>query len=69
MKNTGIKNTDLKSGEPGNADFNKDELKNKVNGEAEDLLKMWEAEESIAYIHGWDFPDPAGGRGKTIGSL
>lgn len=45
MEKTDLRNAELKTAE----------LKNKVNGEAEDLLKMWEAEESIAYIHGWDF--------------
>lgn len=45
-----MEKTDLR-----NAELKTVELKNKVNGGAEDLLKMWEAEESIAYIHGWDF--------------
>ncbi len=45
MEKTDLRNAELKTAE----------LKNKGNGEAEDLLKMWEAEESIAYIHGWDF--------------
>lgn len=50
-----MEKTDLRNAESETAELKKAALMDRANREGSDLLKMWEAEESIAYIHGWDF--------------